>query len=306
VADVNPIVIASLNHVLAMSRKLKDPFHKYLPVMVNNTHCAALLDSGTLFRCCISKDFLAHLGIPVSVLRPIAITSVGSAKEGVCMKVLGEVPTKLKLQLGGHSCVFPFKPVVLEGLFMPLNISGPFLAEFGINQIHSDKSIRVKGTMIKLLASPDDNHKKTGQSRVYTMKDEIVPPHTQVHFSAHVAAIDGRTMAIGDGLLQGSELFEANTNCSSWRHSLVRPQKNGCIPVGAYNTTGEAILIPANTLYGTFSLTRHHNDMTNLDCVAIIDPEQRSGEPKEPDPPPSPLGPWAEGKTTRANYKQRA
>jgi hypothetical protein len=103
-------------------------------------------------------------------------------------------------------------------------------------------------------------------------------------------------MAIGDGLLQGSELFEANTNCSSWRHSLGRPHKSGLIPVGAYNTTDEAITIPANTLYGTFSLTRHHRDMTNPDRVAIIDPDQRSGEPKEPNPP---LLPWDHGRRGR-------
>jgi hypothetical protein len=61
------------------------------------------------------------------------IQEVGTAKSGTGLKVVGELK-----RFGGCETQFKCCPVVLEGLRMPFNVSGPFLAQFGIDQLHSE------------------------------------------------------------------------------------------------------------------------------------------------------------------------
>jgi hypothetical protein len=41
-----------------------------------------------------------------------------------------------KLRFDGCAAHFKCRPVIFEGLSMPFNLSGPFLAQFGIDQLH--------------------------------------------------------------------------------------------------------------------------------------------------------------------------
>ena len=79
---------------------------------------------------------MSALGIRADQLEPVPQLSVGTAAAGKKMKVLGQAP-RIDLTFGDHPTKFRIRPLVLQGLGHPLNICGPFLSRFGIDQLHS-------------------------------------------------------------------------------------------------------------------------------------------------------------------------
>ena len=64
------------------------------------------------------------------------------------------------------------RPVVIEGLSMGLNISGPYLAKRGIDQIHSKNSLLLDGKLLPLVSY----RHRTG---VASLPSEITSSHLQ-------------------------------------------------------------------------------------------------------------------------------
>ena len=62
----------------------------------------ALLDSGNTFSSCISDRFFTRLGLTEDDLEPLALTTVGSAKEGAALAVRGQLRRPLQLRVGGY------------------------------------------------------------------------------------------------------------------------------------------------------------------------------------------------------------
>ena len=85
----------------------------------------ALVDSGNMFRNVISYQFLQKMGLSESDLRPISDTTVGTAKKGDRLQVLGETKKTLPLRLGGLPFSFKIRPAVIKGLSMEVNLCGP-------------------------------------------------------------------------------------------------------------------------------------------------------------------------------------
>ena len=298
--------MSALQHVLSVDAAGPRPYHKYLPVTVNGVSCSALLDSGNLFRNVISPAFMQRLGLSVSDLRPLgSISSVGSAKEGASMKVLGVVPRGLRLRIAGRACEFPFQPVVLENLNMDLNICGPWLAANKVDQLHSRNAISVNGTIVNLLPSA---HMKPGtdvNSPVYFVNSVTVPPQQSVVVPLRLPKLEAQSMARGAGFLSGSEKFEALHDCHSWRSVLAQPSENGTILGGVLNSLDEPVTIPAGTRYGDFTLATDASSDDGSGRVAAL-----LNAPGTAKPPTlnkdSPLPPFMSGPTTKRNYEQRA
>jgi hypothetical protein len=99
----------------------------------------------------LSLDFLHQLGLTREDLREVpGIQEVGTAKSSTRLKVVGELKTPIHLRFGGCATRFKCRPVVLEGLSMLFNLSGPFLPQFGINQLHSEGALLVQGKKIRV------------------------------------------------------------------------------------------------------------------------------------------------------------
>jgi hypothetical protein len=130
-----------LSHILkmnesSMARKPKKvgPYKYFVPMSIGAVICKAMVDSGNPWKNVLSLDFLHQLGLTRDDLREVpGIQEVGTAKSGTGLKVLGELKTPIHLRFGGCATRFKCCPVVLEGLSMPFNLSGPFLAQFGID-----------------------------------------------------------------------------------------------------------------------------------------------------------------------------
>jgi hypothetical protein len=91
---------------------------------------------------------------------------------------------------------------------MPFNLSGPFLAQFGIDQLHSEGAFLVQGKKIPMVASlnPSADVEQT-VSNLYVMEKVTVPAFSETKFSVRTSAVEGGTMSPGDGIVTGSVHF---------------------------------------------------------------------------------------------------
>jgi hypothetical protein len=157
--------------------------------------CKAMVDSGKLWKNVLSLDFFHKLGLTrmtfekclgykKSALLIVALDwkkqEVSTANSGTGLKVVGELKTPIHLRFGGCSTRFKCCPVVLKGLSMPFNVSGPFLAQFGIDQLYSEGALLVQGKKIPLVASlyPAVNVEQT-VSKLYLVEKVTVPAFSE-------------------------------------------------------------------------------------------------------------------------------
>jgi hypothetical protein len=69
-----------------------DSFCKYLPICINNYTCSLLVDSGNVWCNPMCKDFAFNqMNLTEADLRPLPTKTIGTAKDGASMRVLGEV-----------------------------------------------------------------------------------------------------------------------------------------------------------------------------------------------------------------------
>ena len=135
------------------SSHVSGQYCKFLPITIRNAATTALIDSGNLWRNAISEDFFRFLGLTKEDLKPIAQEQVGTAKKSATLEVLGETRQYIHLFLGKLPVAFRFKPVIIKGLSMPINIGGPFLKKHNIDQLHIKNALRVQGQLIPLVST---------------------------------------------------------------------------------------------------------------------------------------------------------
>jgi hypothetical protein len=205
-----------LSHILKMSKstrapKLKKsgPYKYFVPMSIGGVICKAMVDSGNLWKNVPSLDFLHQLGLTHEDLREVpGIQEVGTAKSGTGLKVVEELKTPIHLRFGGCATRFKCRPVVPDGLSMPFILSGPFFAQFGINQLHSEGALLVQGKKIPLVAShnPSADVEQT-VSNLYLIEKVTVPAFSETKFVVRASAVEGGTMSPGDGIATRSVHF---------------------------------------------------------------------------------------------------
>jgi hypothetical protein len=212
-------------------------------------------DSGNLWKKVLSFDFLHQLGLTRNDLREVpGIKEVSTAKIGTGLKVVGELKTPIHLRFGGCATCFKCCPVVLESLSMPFNLSGPFLAQFAINQLHSEGSLLVQGKKIHLVASLNSSADvEQTFSNLYVMEKVTFPAFSETKFFVRASAVKGGTMSPGDGIATGSVHFSNRLDLHPFLNVVTKCDKDGQVRVGVINTTMEAIFIPVGTKYDSFS-----------------------------------------------------
>jgi hypothetical protein len=226
----------------------------------------------------LSLDFLQKLGLTRDNLREVpGIQEVGTAKSGTGLKVVGELKTPIHLQFGGCATRFKCRPVVLKGLSIPFNVSGSFLAQFGIDQLHSEGALLVQGRKIPLVAllNPLADLEQT-VSNLYLIEKVIVPTFSETKFVVCASAVESGKMSSGDIIATGSVHFSDRHDLHPFLYVVTKCYKNGQVRVGVVNTTMEAIVIPVGTKYGSFSRIvdiAHHSEYPF--CVAVINGANR-------------------------------
>lgn len=166
-------------------------YRHYAAVTLGQTPCHAMIDSGNLLRCAISKDLMVALGLSPGDLKLIlGLKQIGTAKEGASLGILG---LPLRLKFDGSGTFFSCQPIVIGGLSMPFNISCPFLKEHSIDQLHSQDALLVCGQKIQLLATQESRQAEVIASAVYVSKKTVVPAFKEMWIPAHVSEVkDGK------------------------------------------------------------------------------------------------------------------
>jgi hypothetical protein len=235
-----------------------DNFCKYLPIRINNYTCSALVDSGNIWRNAISKDFaFNHMKLTEADIRPLSTKTIGTAKDGAAMRVLGEVTQPLPLQLGGISTCLKTRPVVVEGLSMPFNLAGPFLKKHKIDQIHSEDCIRFQGHDVKLLKRRKGSYTdvEAALSNVYVVKKTVVKPMQHATVTLRAAEVEQKSMPAGDCVVTGSIKFMDTTNLHPWIDALTKVGEEVRLIAAVMNSMDKEITIQPGTCYVTISLT---------------------------------------------------
>jgi hypothetical protein len=291
-----------------------------------------MADSGNLWKNVLSLDFLHQLGLTRNDLREVTwIKEVGTAKGGTGLKVVEELKTPIHLRFGGCATCFKCRPVVLKGLSMPFNLSGPFLAQFAINQLHSEGALLVQGKKIPLVASlnPSANVEQT-VSNLCVMEKVTVPAFSETKFVVHALAVEGGTMSPGDGIATGSVHFSNGLDLHPFLNVVTKCDKDGQVRVGVMNTTMEAIFIPVRTKYDSFSrivnVAQHSEHPFRIVVInsadrlrpfgqeAVGEPDRRkkttakkktAQETESADLTRPELAPWLVGPTLTANSSSR-
>ena len=235
----------------------KDAYHRYLPVRVNGVKCDALVDSGNTWRCVISTDFMKKLGIRKEDLTPLRSKGVSTARNGEQMEVLGEVPRPLQLSLGAGDVYLPFNPVVLRDLGMALNISGPFLKNHGLDQLHSKNAIRYRGLLLPLKCAPSTGTTTGDQlacGLAVVHQAVSVPPLSGATLIVQIPSIAQQSMKPEEGVLQPGERFCRDSNVCPTLSALVKPSADGLATTRVLNTDTQAVTIKKGTEFGVFQL----------------------------------------------------
>ena len=257
----------------------------------------ALLDSGNTFSSCISDRFLRRMGLTTDDLEPLALATVGSAKEGAALAVMGQLKRPLQLRVGGYSCTFPLKAVVLEGLAMDINLSGPWMKQHGIDQIHSQDAIMVRGTKINLLSPEVPAARRREPHRVMTIEKVVIPPGQQRAVRLRVPAFEEGRVEPAAGLLTGNLRLEEAHDIHTVRNVLLTPDpKDKTLVAGLLNTTPEPITIEGGSHYGFFEPDYDQSNCRVASLQAELARARQESEAPE----------WAKGPTTSKNYEKRA
>jgi hypothetical protein len=307
-----------------MARKPKrvGPYKYFVPMSIGGVICNAMVDSGNLWKNVLSLDFLHQLGLTRDDLREVpGIQEVGTAKSGTGLKVLGELKTPIQLRFGGCATRFKCRPVVLEGLSMPFNLSGPFLAQFGIDQLNSEGALLVQGNKIPMVASLNlSADVEQTVSNLYVMEKVTVPAFSKTKFAVRASAVEGGTMSPGDGIVTGSVHFSDRHDLHPFLNVVTKCDKDGQVRVGVMNTTMDPVVIPVGTKYGSFSrIVDASNHAEHPFRIAIINnvakdtaelkkttaKKKTAQETKSADPTEPELAPWLVGPTTAANREAR-
>ena len=139
-----------LSHIAAMPKETS-LYKRYLEVVLDGKKTTAFIDSGNVFRSVISENFFKTLG--GRRLKPLAMEAIGTAHQGAKLQVLGELATPLKMTVPSINKSYTFHPVVIRGLAMPINISGPFMRANSWDEIHSRNCLNIRGADVPLRAS---------------------------------------------------------------------------------------------------------------------------------------------------------
>jgi hypothetical protein len=147
---------------------------------------------------------------------------------------------------------------------MLFNVSGLFLAQFGIDQLHSEGALLVQGKKIPLVASLNPAvDVEQAVSNLYLLEKVTVPAFSETKFTVRASAVKSGKMSYGDGIATGSVHFSDCHDLHPYLNAVTKCDKNGQVRVGVMNITAEAIVIPVGTKYGSFSQIidiAHHSE----------------------------------------------
>lgn len=224
--------------------------------------CLAMVDSGNLWRTIISPAFLRKLGYTLGDLRPVpGLTRLGTAKKGATLGILGQLKHNLAVRFEVDGTIFKVCPVVVEGLTMDMNLSGPFLKMHRIDQIHSQDSLKIQGRLIPLVTPRQERRHRHHAAALLLDPGEdrlVIPPQS---IATVMARLEHGEVRREDGVVDGCNAFDEKYGVHTWREVLARPEDDGRVAVHVMNVYHKEVVIPDGEEMGTFRSIRTSPDL---------------------------------------------
>jgi hypothetical protein len=244
-----------------------EKYCKYINCRLGQLSVPALLDSGNVWRNVMSKQLLKKLGLGPDDLQPLTISKIQTAKMGASLEIMVELKQKIYLQLGGCQTRFRCRPIVVGGLTHDMNLSGPFLRQNKIDQIHSRDAIRINGHEVPLLTArgrPAVPRAEVSSAPAYFVKKTILAPNSITMCLLRAPEIIRGTMSPGNVSLDGSKQFMRTSNCHPWLMAIVDVKEDGLIRAGVMNTFDKSVTMQSGQQYGQVTLTCEVNEAHSL------------------------------------------
>jgi hypothetical protein len=233
--------------------KVAKQYHRYLPIKVNGRRAAALVDSGNIWRSAISRQFFESLGLTTGQdLVPMKVKTIGTAKKGAYLKLLGQSKKSLQLCTEDSDTVWSFRPVVIEGLAMEVNLSGPWLKQHRWDQIHSRDCLRIQGRDVPLVKSAATTR---SVATVYVDQPTVAKANSLTLLEMRVPEVAEGTMEGGEAYLRGSIKFMNSTDLHPAMNAIVSCDNQGKFTAAVLNTLSHDVSVPAGQTYGTATFT---------------------------------------------------
>ena len=224
--------------------------------MIDDVCTVGMVDSGNSFHTAISKELAERLGIRTEELKTVpGKEMVGTAEDGAQLKVLGQVRKRLMMRLPADSPTIIIKPFVLEGLAMPLNISGPLMELCDIS-IKVGKYVKFKKHRILMAMRPTAETKAhvAPFSPLYIAQDIEVPPRSMIHLPVMIPPrmikqySDSKIVVMAD-----EKLLRNKKGVMAFNRTMVKTQSHDgkwYAKVGMMNETSRPVYFWRGTLYG--------------------------------------------------------
>ena len=241
--------------------KGKNRYRAYCPIKLGSMSTHALVDSGNSVGNAMSWSFAQELGLREEDLEPDPrLPEVNTAKKNASMRVMGRPKRKLVLRIGGLQTKFSVKPLVIDGLSMAFNMSGPFMSKHQIDQLHSTQSLRVQGKsvpLVKVKSELEDrqvNQVEPASSPAYVNKDTVVPANSAVYLPLRVPHLESGRVQPGEGLVEPHAHFVEHTDTHPALAALTKPDENGQVWTSVMNTTEQDIVVKEGLRFGQFEM----------------------------------------------------
>ena len=221
-----------------------------LPVTLNGYECVALVDSGNTFMSLISAETCREMGIPLSDLSPCVdgTDRVGTADEAASIRILGQVPRPLKLQLGDNPTKLSFRPAVAENLAARVNLGASFLRKHQLILDFGKGVLRHQGHAHELHQSVSPIHPPRGSQLkrikvpLHLAEDVVLLPRTQTW-----VPVTGPGLEPGAYLVWGKD--EGKKDLFFPRNTLVRASDDRLL-VPILNAGQKEVSITRDTAFG--------------------------------------------------------
>ena len=192
------------------------------------------------------------MGLGNSDIRAIETKTIGTAKAGTSLSVLGETREPLRLRIKQTGQELRFRPVVVKGLSMDVNFSGPWLRAHHWDHLHSKGCLQINQEQVRL--EPYEQKKPSATYSAYLKTSTLLPAG-----SAAILAIELRdAKGVGPGKALGI-LAPGNALSPEGREELVSTR--GLVTVNEHSdskmvvlNSGESdVMMPRGKKLATFS-----------------------------------------------------
>ena len=235
------------------------------------------MDGGNTASNAISYDLFRKLGFSKEDITTDQFPLLGTAKQGEKLDVLGVAKEPLILRMGGLDIEFKTRPLVIDGLAMAFNVSGPFMRENHIDHLCSENALLIRRKKIPLFSKEEAKMgrvprsvSQVSQSNVYVSTPTTVPPNHISFIKLRVNKFESGHMSRGTGMVSPCENFTQRTGLETVPCAITEmAEGSGLVLSSVLNPTDKAITLKKGLLFGIFE-----KDEETLGQIATMEVNQ--------------------------------